>query len=386
VSEAVSKRESYAVRPERILIVGGGIAGLTAAIAMRAHGFEPELVERAPAWRTIGLGITLQPNAMRLLRELGVGTQIERAGAVVRRFRYLTHEGRPLAEIDLTQLCGGGDHLITLERAVLQNVLLSALAGARSRLGVTVASLRIGDALVSVEFSDGGSSDYDLVVGADGIASTVRAIAFGDFVPRYCGQTALRALAPIQSSGEGEVQFWLGEGCFFGTYPIGSGRTYGAGYVAEPLDNEPVEGRLARLRERYRAFGQPVQSFFAALKRDDQIHCGAVESLELPEWRVGRVLLIGDAAHASSPMMGQGGCMAFEDAAVLAELLDSSPTIDAALDAYTPRRRPRVDWVQAQSDAAGKAVFLPAAVRDAVIRERGAQTFRDRYAPLLPRP
>ena len=77
MSEAVSKRDSYAVRPERILIVGGGIAGLTAAIAMRARGFEPELVERAPAWRTIGLGITLQPNAMRLLRELGVGTQIE---------------------------------------------------------------------------------------------------------------------------------------------------------------------------------------------------------------------------------------------------------------------------------------------------------------------
>jgi 2-polyprenyl-6-methoxyphenol hydroxylase-like FAD-dependent oxidoreductase len=385
VSEAVSKRDSRAVRPERILIVGGGIAGLTAAIAMRARGFEPELVERAPAWRTVGLGITLQPNAIRLLRELGVAAEIERAGAVVRRFRYLTHEGNVLAEIDLAQLWGS-DHGITLERGALQNALLSALAGARTRLGVAVTSLRNGGARVSVEFSDGGRGDYDLVVGADGIGSTARAIAFGDFVPRYCGQTALRALAPIQSSGEGEIQFWLGEGCFFGTYPIGAGRTYGAGYIAEPRNHERVEGRLARLRERYGAFGGPVQRFFAALKRDDQIHCAAVESLELPEWRAGRVLLIGDAAHASSPMMGQGGCMAIEDAAVLAELLDSSPTIDSALDAYAPRRRPRVDWVQAQSDAQGKAVFLPAAVRDAVIRERGAQAFRDRYAPLLPPP
>jgi 2-polyprenyl-6-methoxyphenol hydroxylase-like FAD-dependent oxidoreductase len=101
--------------------------------------------------------------------------------------------------------------------------------GARSRLAVTVTSLRRGDAVVSVEFSDGGSGDYDLVVGADGIASTVRAIAFGDFVPRYYGHAALRALASIQSSGEGEIQFWLGEGCLFGAYPIGGGRTYGAG-------------------------------------------------------------------------------------------------------------------------------------------------------------
>ena len=164
------------------------------------------------------------------------------------------------------------------------------------------------------------------------------------------------------------------------------GRTYGAGYVSEPRDDLRLEGRLARLRERYKLFGRPVSAFFAALERDEQIHYAAVELLELPDWRSGRVLLIGDAAHASSPMMGQGGCMAIEDAVVLAELLEIWPTVDAALDAYTPRRRPRVDWVQAQSDAQGQAVFLPAAVRDAAIRERGAQAFRDRYAPLLAAP
>lgn len=155
MSEAVSKRDSYAVRPERILIVGGGIAGLTAAIAMRARGFEPELVERAPAWRTVGLGITLQPNAMRLLRELGVATQIERAGAVLRRFRYLTHEGNSLANIDLVELWGDDERGITLERGALQNALLGALVGARTRLGVAATSLRHSGARVLVEFSDG---------------------------------------------------------------------------------------------------------------------------------------------------------------------------------------------------------------------------------------
>jgi 2-polyprenyl-6-methoxyphenol hydroxylase-like FAD-dependent oxidoreductase len=373
-------------RNERILIVGGGIAGLTAAVALRARGFDPELIECAPGWRTVGLGITLQPNAMRLLRALGIGAHVESAGAGLRRFRYLTREGRTLAEIDLDQLWGARDPAINLERGALHDVLIHAFAGARSRLGVAVTSLRSGDADVSVQFSDGGRADYELVVGADGIGSTVRSLAFGDFVPRDCGQTALRAIAPIQSSGGEEVQFWLGDGCFFGTFPVGAGRTYGAGYVLERRDNIPMEGRLARLRERYESFGRPVRSFFAALERDEQIHCAAVESLELPEWRNGRVLLIGDAAHASSPMMGQGGCMAIEDAVVLAELLEISPTVEAALDAYTPRRRPRVDWVQAQSDAQGKTVFLPAAVRDAAIREHGAQAFRARYAPLLAAP
>lgn len=366
-------------RNDRILIVGGGIAGLTVAVALRARGFDPDLIERAPAWRTVGLGITLQPNALRLLRALGIGTQIESTGAVLRRFRYLTREGRTLAEIDLDQMWGGRDPAINLERGALHNVLVRALAGARTRLGVAIASLRGGDAGVSVQFSDGGRADYELLIGADGIGSTVRSLAFGDFVPRYCGHTALRALAPIQSSGDEEVQFWLGDGCFFGTFPVGVGRTYGAGYVSKPRDDLRLEGRLARLRERYELFGRPVSAFFAALERDEQIHYAAVELLELPDWRSGRVLLIGDAAHASSPMMGQGGCMAIEDAVVLAELLESWPTVDAALDAYTPRRRPRVDWVQAQSDAQGHAVFLPAAVRDAAIRERGAQAFRDRY-------
>jgi 2-polyprenyl-6-methoxyphenol hydroxylase-like FAD-dependent oxidoreductase len=373
-------------RNDRILIVGGGIAGLTAAVALRARGFDPELVERAPAWRTVGLGITLQPNAMRLLRALGIGTQIESAGVALRRFRYLTREGRTLAEIDLDQMWGGRDPAINLERGALQDVLVRALAGARCHLGVAITSLCSGDTGVSIEFSDGRRADYELVVGADGIGSTVRSLAFGDFAPRYCGHTALRALAPIESSGDGEVQFWLGDGCFFGTFPVGAGRTYGAGYVLEPRDNPRTGGRLERLRNRFESFGRPVCAFFAALERDEQIHCAAVESLELPNWRRGRVLLIGDAAHASSPMMGQGGCMAIEDAAVFAELLEISPTVDAALDAYTPRRRPRVDWVQAQSDAQGKAVFLPAAVRDVAIRERGAQTFRDRYAPLLAAP
>jgi 2-polyprenyl-6-methoxyphenol hydroxylase-like FAD-dependent oxidoreductase len=111
-----------------------------------------------------------------------------------------------------------------------------------------------------------------------------------------------------------------------------------------------------------------------------------MKSLELDGWHKGRVVLIGDASHASSPMMGQGGCLAIEDAAVLAELLQSSKSIEDALEAYVLRRRARVDWVQSQSNVLGQSVLLPPSVRDGVVRERGAEAFRARYAPLLVEP
>jgi 2-polyprenyl-6-methoxyphenol hydroxylase-like FAD-dependent oxidoreductase len=259
--------------------------------------------------------------------------------------------------------------------------------GARCRLGVAVTSLSQCENSVSIGFSDGRSADYDLVIGADGIGSTIRALAIGPTVPRYCGQAAWRALAPIRRKGADEIQFWLGDGSFFTTYPVSAERTYGCAYVAALTPGQgPLEGRLARFRDCFAAFGRPVQIFLDSLERDNQVHCSAIESLELLEWRRGRVLLIGDAAHASSPMMGQGGCMAIEDAAVLAELLETLTTVDAALDAFSPRRRPRVDWVQTQSDALARNALAPAAIRDPIIRERGAQAFRDRYAPLFSRP
>jgi FAD-dependent urate hydroxylase len=374
-------------RKERILIVGGGIAGLTAAIALRRRGFAPELVERAASWRALGTGIVVQPNAMRLLRELDVVSDVEKTGATVRWFKYLNGPGEVLTEIDLTELWSNVGAGVTVERGELQKALLQSVDSPCCRLGVAVTSLSQRDNSVSIGFSDGGSADYDLVIGADGIGSTIRALAIGATAPRYCGQAAWRALAPIRRKGADEIQFWLGDGSFFTTYPVSAERTYGCAYVAEPTSSHrPVDGRLARFRNCLATFGEPVQIFLNSLERDDQIHCSPIEALELPEWRKGRVLLIGDAAHASSPMMGQGGCMAVEDAAVLAKLLETSTTVDAALDAFSPRRRPRVDWVQAQSDALGRNLLAPAPMRDGIIRERGAQAFRDRYAPLLPVP
>lgn len=126
-----------------------------------------------------------------------------------------------------------------------------------------------------------------------------------------------------------------------------------------------------------------MPAYLEALERDQQLHAGPIEWVDLDRWHQGRVVLIGDAAHAAPPHMGEGGSMAMEDAVVLAEVLRDAPTVEAALDQYERRRRPRADWVQEQSRIAAKAWVLPPEVRNAALRGRGDQMLRERYQPLI---
>ena len=195
-----------------------------------------------------------------------------------------------------------------------------------------------------------------------------------------------RSTAPICPVGLTGLQMHLGDGCTFGLVPMGAGRTYGFAYVVQPRFRDPLEGRLDRLRNRFAKFGLRVQEYLGSLERDDQVICSAMEWIELKKWHIGRVVLVGDAAHASSPMMGQGGCMAMEDACVLAEELRASATVESALASYVDRRKPRVEWVQRQSMAVGEILNVPSAVRNAALREGGNQMMQARFGPLVPAP
>jgi 2-polyprenyl-6-methoxyphenol hydroxylase-like FAD-dependent oxidoreductase len=371
---------------ETILVVGGGIAGLMLARALHRDGFTVELVERSTEWRAEGGGIGVQPNGMRMLRALGLDKAVEQAGARLRRWCFCDVAGEILSENDLETLWSGVGPCIGIERTRLQQVLVSGIAGSLQRLGTSIRSLTQHRDGVSVVFSDSSSRSYDLVVGADGISSTVRALTLGTITPAYTGAMAWRSIAPIRPRGLTTLQFLLGDGCFFGLCPVGDGSTYGFGNITGPRTYEPMGGRLNRLRHRFAGFGEIVQEYLAALERDEQIHCGPIDWIALDEWHRGRVVLIGDAAHASSPMMGQGGCMAMEDACVLAEGLRSSATLAEVLEAYALRRRPRVNWVHQESQTVAQSFRLPSGVRDDALRQFGAQMFQRRFSPLLEAP
>ena len=370
-------------RAERILIVGGGIGGLTLATALRRHGFTPELIELSPVWQTVGAGIAMQPNGIRVLRALGLGAAVERAGTVIRHWDYCDQRGSVLAETDLEALWGDVGPFIGITSGELQRISVAASADVPARLGTWIQSLGMGDDGVSVALSDGSTETYDLVVGADGIGSTVRELAVDPTPPVYGGQMVWRTLAPIRPRGLRKLQFLLGDGCFFGLCPVGDGQTYGFGSVAGPRIVDPVEGRLARLRERFARFGDIVQQFLGALDRDDQVHCSPVRWVDEERWHVGRVVLIGDAAHASSPMLGQGGSLAVEDAYVLAESLHSAETVHRALADYAERRCRRVRWVRQQSQITADSLRLPVPIRNAAFRACGDEMMRQRFRPLV---
>jgi 2-polyprenyl-6-methoxyphenol hydroxylase-like FAD-dependent oxidoreductase len=370
---------------ERILIVGGGIAGLSVATALHRQGLTPELVERSTTWPAVGAGINLPANGVRVLRALGVGEAVDRTATVIRRWAFFDQQGALLCETDLEDLWRDVGPSLGITRVRLQEALVAG-AAVSHRLGVSLTALTQDDDRVRVSFSDGMSGDYDLVVGADGIHSTVRELALSASSPSYAGTMAWRSVIPTRPPGILDMMVLMGEGCFFGLAPMGEGHTYGFGAVGGARFKDPIVGRLERFRRRFAEFGAPVPAYLAALQSDEQLHFGAIEWVEVDEWHRGRVVLLGDAAHAGPPHMGEGGCMAMEDALVLADVLRKAESVESALDAYVRRRRPRAGWVQEQSRAAAQAWVLPPAVRNAALRQRGDQMFRDRYRPLIPAP
>jgi 2-polyprenyl-6-methoxyphenol hydroxylase-like FAD-dependent oxidoreductase len=358
---------------ERILIVGGGIAGLSLATALHQHGFAAELVERSPSWHAAGAGILLHANGVRVLRSMGLGMAVEQAGTPVRRWGFLDQHGKTLCTTDLQQLWGEVGACVGIARARLQQALIGSAAPVPIRLGTSVASLKQEQDRVLVDFSDGSAADYDLVVGADGIYSTVRGLAIGAVPPTYAGTMVWRSIVSSRPTSLTDMMILMGDG-----------HTYGFGAVGGPRFDDPLEDRLERFRDRFAGFNKPVPAYLAALECDEQLHIAPIEWVELDRWHVGRVVLIGDAAHAGPPNMAQGGCMAMEDAFVLAEELRTADNIEHALASYVTRRRPRADWVQEQSRAAAASFITQPAIRDPAWRQRGDQIMRDRYRPLIP--
>jgi 2-polyprenyl-6-methoxyphenol hydroxylase-like FAD-dependent oxidoreductase len=363
--------------PTRVLVVGGGIAGLCAVVALRGRGLRPELVE-ARAHRPVeGVAITLHANGVRALRRLGLGDALDAAAEVVSAWSFHDARGSLLCRTDLVALWDGVGPCLGITRARLMSLLWQAAAGVPHRLGCALTGLRQDAGGVHVTFGDGSAATYDLVVGADGIRSTVRRLAVSPVAPSSTGTMAWRSVVAGRPGGVEHLVLLLGDGCFFGLVPVGGRHTYGfAGTLA---------GGSGGLHDRFADFGGPVPDYLARL-RPSAVHTAPVEHVVPDRWHRGRVLLIGDAAHAMPPHMGQGGCLAAEDALVLADELARAKTVTAGVEAYVRRRWHRVARVREQSGAAAAVWVLPPAVRDPLLRERGDRILVERYGELRAEP
>ncbi|WP_206795999.1 FAD-dependent monooxygenase [Amycolatopsis sp. MtRt-6] len=345
-----------------VLVVGSGLAGTATAIHLADHGLAVDLIEIKPDIAAIGSGITLQGNALRELRKLGVWAAVRAEGYCFDGLGLRAPDpgGTLLAEFPEVRT-GGPDLPATLgmPRPALARILheRAGAAGVKVRFGLTVSALAQDESGVDVTFSDGSTGRYDLAVGADGIRSAVRRLLGIDPAIRPIGMGIWRAFGPRPASVTRTDLFYGGPSYIAGYCPTSEDTLYA--YVVEDAQDRgglPPAERLATMRALASAYHGPWDDVRATLTDASRISYTLFETHVLPApWHRGRVVLIGDAAHSCPPTLAQGGAQALEDAAVLTELLLAADTLDDRLWAeFADRRCARAAAVVAASVQLGQ--------------------------------
>ena len=338
--------------PLSTIVVGGGIGGLSLARELDRRGLAAVVLERAPKLATVGAGIIMNPNAMAVLEANGLAERVRSHSAPYLTRDTFDHRGRRLATRDYRPLYAAGRLAIgaLCHRAHLHECLYDGLPPGSVHLDTRIVALDAGLDGVRVETDRGEVFTGDVLIGADGIRSTVRARFLGPNEPVYLGYRSHRFVVP---NGDGLEHFteFLGRGLRVGLVPIGGGQLY-----VWTTFNSPRESRawaldsVEALRALFTEIADPrVRRAFGELESADGVVCTDIEEVRQAGWASGRVALLGDAAHALTPNMGQGAGMAMEDAVILAEELVRASRREAdvpeALARYVARRRRRVDTI-----------------------------------------
>lgn len=338
----------------RVLIVGAGIGGLTSAVALRRQGFAVDMIERDPSWSVYGVGIIQQANVIRAMAELGLLDQYLDAGFGFDFVEIFLPNGVRAARVPVPKLAPDYPANLGISRRTLQNVLgdSAKAAGAAIRLGVTAVEFAEDPTGITVRFSDGEEGCYDLVIGADGIGSTTRGMIFPDAPePEFVGQSVWRYNFPRVAdldclrSYEGRIGT--------GLVPLSDDLMYMFVTTPEPGNPRyPLEGLAAVMRSKLADAAPGVRELVPLITEDEEVVYKPLHRLFLERaWHKGRIVLLGDAVHATTPHLGQGAGMAIEDSLVLAEELARGDSLEAAFTAYRNRRFERCRYIVEKSAA-----------------------------------
>lgn len=355
----------------KVLIVGAGIGGLSAAIALRNAGVEVDIVEISPQAKVYHVGIVVQANCIRAMAQLGIADAAVAAGFPYKGLRICNQQGQVKAELSGAQLAGKQYPAnLGLTRPALHKVLLDAVAesGATLRLGLTFSDIEQSADKVAVRFTDGSSGEYDLLVGADGVYSKVRTTVFGEqYKPRFTGQGVWRYNLPRPKDLLWSHMFEGKPGGKAGYTPLTEDSLYVLSVFEEPGNPFFAPDTLAaEFRKRLEGYGGLVPELREQITDNSQVVYRPLEALLMPApWYRGRVLLIGDAAHATTPHMGQGAAQAVEDAVVLGELC-GVPRLSLAevLERFMARRFERCKFINEGSVQIGEWEQRPSADAD----------------------
>jgi salicylate hydroxylase len=347
-----------AAKSKKVLIAGGGIGGITALLALRQRGIEAELFEQAAAFGQVGAGLQISCNSTRILQKLGLGEALARIAYYPEGRDYRAWDSgdrlyyTPLGERAEARF---GAPYYCAHRADLLDVLLSGLDKQQGdfHLGARIERFDQDDDGVTLTLADGRTATGSVLIGADGIHSLVRGQMFGAELPRYTGNVAWRGLVPAERVAHLDVAkvagVWMGPNRSIVQYYIAAGKTFN--WIGISRSEQPAreswlaEGRIEDALAEYDGWNDTIRSIIAATPR--VLRQALYDREPLPDWRIGRVVLLGDAAHPMMPFYAQGAAQSIEDAYVLAGCLAAAPNEPvAALDRFVKLRQPRTAWMQ----------------------------------------
>jgi len=327
----------------KILIVGGGVAGTALAGFLKGHA-DVTLIDKTPQWGDIGYALALWGNGRKILRKLGIENEVLKEGYELPWAAFENEQEGLLKSFTFQRFEQYGPTMI-VSRTALHRALIKNLGSeTRIRLGTTVGSLTQDEKGVKVTFSDGASELFNLVVGADGIHSQIRELVFGKTRLKWYGWSIWAFWTPKGFlPPRGAIELLSGGKMYF-EYPLEDRAVVMFGAAIEPRTEDPLEHRREELQELFKNFHPLVNRMISAVEKDVRIFHDDLAYIDMAEWYNGRVALMGDAQHGSSPVTGMGASMALEDAFVLAEelLKTGAQSVPAALERYTRRRSARI--------------------------------------------
>jgi 2-polyprenyl-6-methoxyphenol hydroxylase-like FAD-dependent oxidoreductase len=342
---------------KKAIIIGGGIGGVTAAIALKRVGLDVTVFERAEELQELGSGLPLWTNALRSLHKIDLTSVYETLGVPVTAGSFSTWRGVVLADLRTEELLKKlGTINMVVHRAELLAWLLKTLGEDRVQLGTTCVGFTQDATGVCARFADGREVRGDVLIGADGIHSVIRTQLFGLTKPSYAGYTCWRGLAHITKTGLETTWTW-GKGYQFGFTPMSQGRAYWWAQKNAPEGaKDKPGGRKSEVLELFHDWHDPIPEIIEATAETDILRNDIYELKHLRYWSRGRVVLLGDAAHAMTPNLGQGACIALEDGVELGECLKAETDISAALKLYEKRRVKRANSIALLAHNIGQVV------------------------------
>ncbi len=342
---------------KKIIIIGAGIGGLCTAIALQQYGFEVKVYEKVKKLGEVGAGLTLWSNAIKVLRTLGVADAVINAGSKLTRSQIRANNGETLFDARADEMeIKYGEPAVAIHRADLHEILINALKPGTLRLDMNCAKFEQDDEKVTVHFENGESDSADVLIGADGIHSVVRKQMFPEIQLRYSGYTAWRGVVETENEAAlGLTSESWGMGARFGIVRVDKKRIYWFATNNQAMGERATgEQKKSKLLNIFNKWHRPIDHLLDATPAEIILQNDICDIAPFASWTNGRVTLLGDAAHATTPNMGQGACMAIESAYVLARSLKADSDYRSALKRYESDRHERTAWITNTSWMIGK--------------------------------